>query len=163
MSKVVRNASKAYGYNYASLADLANNEIDIPKMRTVVDEFGEFVEYLDDDGIWQRGARVVVPEMKGMNAAQAYGSALTYARRHTVQLAKSVATTDDQNIETKAPSRSQSQNDTSLLTKYRDRIKQAETADEVRKICAEAGKYPKIQKIVLPIGQSKVKELEGDK
>ena len=34
-----------------------------------------------------------------MNAAQAYGSALTYARRYTVQLVKGVACDDDDKVE----------------------------------------------------------------
>ena len=37
--------------------------------------------------------------MKGMNAAQAYGSALTYARRYTVQLVMGIACDDDDKLE----------------------------------------------------------------
>ena len=100
---IVKNADKAYGYNYTSLASLAAAGVDIPKMRTATYDGKEYVEYLDEAGEWQRGAAVVTPEMKGMNAAQAYGSALTYARRYTVMMAKSVACTDDQLLETQEP------------------------------------------------------------
>lgn len=98
-SKIIKNASQGYGYHYASLADFARQGVDIPEMRTVVDEFGEFVEYKDSEGNWQRGARVVQMEMRGMNVAQAYGSALTYARRYTVALAHGIATDDDDAVE----------------------------------------------------------------
>lgn len=103
--KIIKNASTGYGYHYASLADFARQDVDIPVMRTVVNEFGEFVEYKDSDGEWQRGARVVQMDMKGMNAAQAYGSALTYARRYTVALANGIATDDDDEIEKAKPVR----------------------------------------------------------
>lgn len=98
--QVVKNNSKAYGYNYASLSDIANAGFTIPAMRLKATEFGEFVEYLDDKGEWQTGAKIVIPEMKGSNDAQKYGSALTYARRYTVQMALGLACADDDKIET---------------------------------------------------------------
>ena len=104
--QVVKNGSKAYGYNYASLSDIANAGIEIPKMRVKATEYGEFVEYFDGQD-WQTGAKVVVPEMKGSNDAQKYGSALTYARRYTVQLALGLACTDDAKIETQSAEQAQ--------------------------------------------------------
>lgn len=97
--QVVKNNSKAYGYNYASLSDIANAGFEIPKMRLKATEFGEFVEYFDGQD-WQTGAKIVVPEMKGSNDAQKYGSALTYARRYTVQMALGLACSDDAKVET---------------------------------------------------------------
>lgn len=97
---IVQNKEQAYGYKYSSLASLYDAGINIPQMR--IDATGEFVEYLKG-GEWLRGAKIVVPEVKGMNAAQAYGSALTYARRYTVMMAESVVCTDDQLLETQAP------------------------------------------------------------
>lgn len=97
---VVKNNSKAYGYNYASLSDIVNAGLELPKMRIKPTEYGEFVEYLDDKNEWQTGAKIVVPEMKGSNDAQKYGSALTYARRYTVQMALGLACADDDKIET---------------------------------------------------------------
>lgn len=102
---IVNNGSKAYGYNYSSLADMVKAGVQIPVMRVKPTEHGEYIEYLDDKGEWQLGAKIVVPEMKGCNAAQAYGSALTYARRYTVQLAKSIACDDDSKIEKQPPKR----------------------------------------------------------
>lgn len=105
---IVRNASDGYGYKYSSLADLAEAGVNIPRMRIKPTEFGEFVEYLDANGEWQTGARVVLFAAKGMNEAQAYGAALTYARRYTVQMAGSVACNDDDAVEKAKPVRQSS-------------------------------------------------------
>lgn len=102
MSKIVKNASDGYGYKYSNLADLAKNNINIPKMRVKPTEFGEFIEYWDGEN-WQIGAKIVLFEAKGMNAAQMYGAALTYARRYTVQMAESVACDDDDAVEKAKP------------------------------------------------------------
>lgn len=97
---IVKNNSEAYGYNYASLADIVNAGFELPQMRLKPTEYGEYVEYLDDKGEWQTGAKVVVPDMKGSNDAQKYGAAISYARRFTAQLALKIATCDDQAVET---------------------------------------------------------------
>lgn len=109
MTNIVQNNSKGYGYNYASLADLAlhleKNGKKIPQMRTAVEYTPdgrrfEFIEYLDEkQNAWTRGATIVIPDGKGMNAAQLYASGVTYARRVTLQLAESLATTDDSLVE----------------------------------------------------------------
>ena len=102
--KIVANTSKAYGYNYASLSDIANQGFTIPKMKTGTDGEKEYVYYYDADlKEWVRGAEIVVPEMKGSNSAQRYGSAITYARRYTTLLALSLACDDDKKIETQEP------------------------------------------------------------
>lgn len=100
---IVKTQSKAgsgsYGFSYASLSDLAKQGVKIPRMRVAVIDGMQFVEYFDGKD-WQIGAQVITDfESKGMNKAQAYGSALTYARRYTVQLAECVAVDDDKNIE----------------------------------------------------------------
>lgn len=97
--KIVKNTSPAHNYKYSSLADLHKAGIDIPKMRVKATEYGEFIEYLDDKGEWQMGAKIVPIESKVMNPAQAYGASLTYARRYTVQMAEQVACDDDDAIE----------------------------------------------------------------
>ena len=102
--QLVGNRSKAYGYNYASLGDIALQGFVIPKMRTKTTEFGEYVEYYDTElKEWFTGAKIVVPEMKGSNDAQRYGSALTYARRYTVQMALGLACDEDKKLEAQAP------------------------------------------------------------
>lgn len=100
MEKIVKNNSKGYGYNYASLSDIANQGHTIPKMTTGTDEFThkDYVYYLDGDK-WLRGAEIVIPEGKGMNKAQLYGSALTYARRYTVLMALGLCCDDDTVVE----------------------------------------------------------------
>lgn len=102
MNKVVKNASTGFGYKYSSLADLARADIDIPKMRVKPTEFGDYIEYFDGNE-WHTGAKVELFEAKGMNKAQIYGAALTYARRYTVQMAQSVACDDDEGVENAKP------------------------------------------------------------
>lgn len=97
-NKIVKNASKGYGYTYSNLADLAKAGIEIPPMKTQRIDGDEYVFALVD-GEWIQGAKVVEMEMKGMNPAQAYGSALTYARRYTTQLVQAIACDDDDKIE----------------------------------------------------------------
>jgi hypothetical protein len=96
--QIVKNASQGYGYSYSNLADLAKAGIEIPMMKTQRIDGEEYVFALID-GEWIQGAKVIEMEMKGMNAAQAYGSALTYARRYTVQLVKGIACDDDDKVE----------------------------------------------------------------
>lgn len=103
-AKIVKNQSSGYGYKYSNLADLHRAGVSIPKMRVKADDYGEFIEYYDEtEKSWQQGARIVLIESKQMNAAQAYGAALTYARRYTVQMAESVACDDDDAIEKEKP------------------------------------------------------------
>ena len=97
--QIVKSESKAYGYNYASLADIVNQGFKLPVMETRNLDGQTFMGWLDDKGEWHQGAPLVVPEMKGMNAAQAMGSALTYARRYTAQMALGLACDDDAKLE----------------------------------------------------------------
>lgn len=97
--QIVKSESKAYGYNYASLADIVNQGFTLPVMETRNIEGETFMGWIDDKGEWHQGAPLIVPEMKGMNAAQAMGSALTYARRYTAQMALGLACDDDAKLE----------------------------------------------------------------
>lgn len=98
-NNLVKNNSNGYGYNYASLSDIAKQGYTIPKMKVVNVGDVDYVFYLDEKGEWQQGARVVVPSSKSMNDAQLYGSALTYARRYTTLLALGLSCDDDVAIE----------------------------------------------------------------
>lgn len=97
--QIVKSESKAYGYNYASLADIVNQGFKLPVMETRNVDGETFMGWLDDKSVWHQGAPLIVPEMKGMNAAQAMGSALTYARRYTAQMALGLACDDDAKLE----------------------------------------------------------------
>lgn len=100
--KIIKTESKAYGYNYASLTDIVRQGNELPKMKTGTEGEREYVYYYDKElGEWIRGAEIVVPQMKSMNAAQQYGSALTYARRYTTLMALQLTSGDDSEIETK--------------------------------------------------------------
>ena len=104
-TKIIGNKSEGHNYHYASLADIARQGITIPKMRIEYtgekDAEGNPIEYVCAliENEWVRGARVVVPSSTRMNEAQAYGSALTYARRYTVLTLLGIACDDDDKIE----------------------------------------------------------------
>lgn len=111
MSKnIVKNTSKAgsgsYGYNYASLADIADQGFNIPEMRIKnvftpdgTTYIGDWIEYKDKDGNWQLGSRIIDAELKGMNPMQSRGSSETYARRYTTLMALQLAGQDDTKVE----------------------------------------------------------------
>lgn len=106
---IVTNDSKAYGYNYASLSDIAKQGFKIPKMKTGTEGDKDYVFYYDPDlKEWIRGAEIKEPEMKGSNICQRMGSGLTYARRYTCHLALGLACDDDKKVEAQAPSQSPS-------------------------------------------------------
>ena len=98
-NQIVKNESEAYGYNYASLADIVKQGFKLPIMETRNIDGETFMGWLDDKNQWHQGAPVVVPEMKGTNAAQAMGAALTYSRRFTAQMALGLACDDDAKLE----------------------------------------------------------------
>lgn len=152
-SKLVKNNSKAYGYNYASLGDIVKQGFEIPKMRLATHEGNDYIEYFDGKD-WQLGARIVVPEMKGSNEAQRYGSALTYARRYTAQMALQLVCDDDTKIETQAP-----QPKARFDLKAADEaIKNAKTADQVRTIYAQTPE--KLRKYIEDSCKDKIGDLE---
>jgi hypothetical protein len=156
-NKLVKNSSKAYGYNYASLGDIVKQGFEIPKMRLATHEGIDYIEYFDGKE-WQLGARIVVPEMKGSNEAQRYGSALTYARRYTAQMALQLVCDDDVKIETQALAQPPKRATTFDLKKADARIKQATSAEEVRKIYAEAPE--KLRQYLKKGCETRVRELE---
>lgn len=97
---IIQNSTEGYGYHYASLSDMARQDISIPLMKTQVVDGQEYIYYFDEElNEWLQGARVVVPISKGMNEAQMYASAITYARKVTTQMARCVACRDDEDIE----------------------------------------------------------------
>ena len=151
-NKLVKNNSKAYGYNYASLGDIVKQGFEIPKMRVAIHEGNDYIEYFDGKD-WQLGARIVIPEMKGSNEAQRHGSAITYARRFTAQMALQLVCDDDTKIETQAPKPKSTFN----LKEADARIKNATTVDEVRKIYAEAPE--KLRQYLQKECEARVKEL----
>lgn len=151
-NKLVKNNSKAYGYNYASLGDIVKQGFEIPKMRVATHEGNDYVEYFDGKE-WQLGARIVVPEMKSSNEAQRYGSALTYARRYTAQMALQLVCDDDTKIETQAPK-------PKFDLKEADKaIREATTADAVRAVYAQTPE--KLRQFIEAGCKKRIQELEG--
>lgn len=97
-NQIVKNASNGYNYKYSNLADLARAKVNIPQMKTERVDGYEYV-FAKVGNEWIQGARVVEIKSNGMNPAQAYGAALTYARRYTVQLVEAIACDDDDALE----------------------------------------------------------------
>ena len=118
MADIVANKSKAYGYNYASLGDIASQGFPIPKMKTGSEDGKEYVYYYDAElKEWTRGAEIVIPQMKSMNEAQRYGSALTYARRYTTLMALSLVCDEDKKLETQPPMEEKTANEKTMAEK----------------------------------------------
>lgn len=125
--KLVGNKSSGYNYKYTSLGDLVLAGVALPPMRVavlvdgeqtpVLDKDGNPIEYIEaevlaDNGTkreWVRGARIVIPSGNKMNEAQAYGSALTYARRYTALTVLGIACDDDNKIEVHSKEESEEQ------------------------------------------------------
>lgn len=81
---------------------------------------------------WVRGARVVLPKLpegakdnKTMNDAQAYGSAITYARRYTALMLYGIATEDDSKVEVKTKEEAQAQELADMKKELHELYKQA--------------------------------------
>jgi hypothetical protein len=127
---LVGNKSSGYNYKYTSLGDLVMAGVKLPPMRVAVLVDGEqnpvlsngqpieYIEalrtYANKDGEiikeeWIRGARIVIPSGNKMNEAQAYGSALTYARRYTALTVLGIACDDDNKIEVHSKEESEAQ------------------------------------------------------
>lgn len=140
--QVIQNKSQAFGYNYTSLADIANAGFTIPKMRVKNIDGSDYIEYLDENNEWQTGARVVIPEMKGKNSAQMYGAGLTYARRYTCFNALGLVCSDDKDVETTPLPDFKSEEKTGRnLTKS---IQSAETVEELTKLWSTMTKTEQI-------------------
>lgn len=83
-------------------------------------------------GEWVKGARVVLPKLpegakdnKTMNDAQAYGSAITYARRYTALMIYGIATEDDSKVEVKTKEEAQAQELADMKKELHELYKQA--------------------------------------
>lgn len=158
--KIVKSNSKAYGYNYASLADIVNQGFDLPTMETRNIDGQIFMGWLDDKNEWHQGAPLVVPEMKGMNAAQAMGSALTYARRYTAQMALGLACDDDTKLEksSPAPAKSYTKIDFNAV---RAKVTVIDSLSELEKYWSDLHLTPKQLEVVKPIFSQRRASLEA--
>lgn len=103
LTGLVAKSSSAHNYNYASLSDIVIQGYKIPKMRVARIEDDEYIQYKDDDGEWQLGARIIIPDLRNSNDSQKYGAGLTYARRYTAELALALACDEDKKIEESKP------------------------------------------------------------
>lgn len=183
--KLVGNKSSGYNYKYTSLGDLVLAGVELPPMRVAVlidgeqnpilDKNGNPIEYIEVERTivnekgeiiregWIRGARIVVPSGNKMNEAQAYGSALTYARRYTALTVLGIACEDDNKIEVHSKEESEAQILTNITTELKDLYKKAGGKD-FDKWASDCGgitseNYPKMKaKLLKQINDNAEKE-----
>jgi len=104
MTTTVKKNSRGYGYTYADLATIHD---ELERQGITYYQFIQFnpeagADYVftvltknGKDGEPLQGCRVIVGEQAKMSAAQAQGSALTYARRYSLLMALGWATEDN--------------------------------------------------------------------
>lgn len=163
--KLVGNKSSGYNYKYTSLGDLVLAGVELPPMRVAVLVDGEQTPVLDKDGNpieyiearmplgnafeWIRGARIVIPSGNKMNEAQAYGSALTYARRYTALTILGIACDDDNKIEVHSKEESEAQQLENMRKDLADLYKKAGGKDFDKWVESVGGltadNYPKMK------------------
>lgn len=161
MANIVSNSSQGYGYNYAALSDIAMQGFEIPKMKTGTEGEKEYVYYFDKDvKEWVRGAEIVLPDSKGMNKAQLYGSALTYARRYTTLMALSLACEDDKKIESlKADGTRKTEADMTIDKNQMARVKAMFPEEELKTLGKQLG-LKKLSDMPVEVFQRLEKEYE---
>lgn len=143
-SGIVKANTKAYGYSYTSLSDIVRQEYKLPKMKTGTDPANgkDYIYYFDDEiKDWIRGAEIIIPQMKGMNASQMYGAAISFARRYTAMMCLSLASSDDEKLESKEPEQQKPSNKSGIWDepiqqeKPKENLKSLKIlADEFRKV-----------------------------
>ena len=133
---LIGNKSDGYNYKYTSLGDLVIAGVELPPMRVAVLVDGEQtpvlangqpIEYIEAlvNKEWIRGARIVIPTGNKMNEAQAYGSALTYARRYTALTVLGIACDDDNKIEVHSKEESEEQQLANITKELKELYKKA--------------------------------------
>lgn len=162
--KIVKNASRTNNYKYSNLADLARAGVEIPPMKVQKIDGDEFIFAKVGDE-WVQGARIVPIESRMMNPAQAYGAALTYARRYTVQLIQAVACDDDDAIEqdkniTK-PARKDTTTNFDSIQEAVNAIDDIDSLNEYYKSLTVSEKLPATQNRINSIVMKRKRELEA--
>lgn len=172
--KLIGNKSDGYNYKYTSLGDLVLAGVPLPSMRVTVLVDGEQTPILDGKGQpieyieayvgneWIRGARIVVPSGNKMNEAQAYGSALTYARRYTALTVLGIACDDDNKIEVHSKEESDAQQ-LEMMKKELEELYGRAGGKDFKKWSKEVGgvtieNYPKMKATLLKQINDKAEE-----
>lgn len=104
MTSTVKKNSNGYNYKYADLAQIHE---ELENQSITYYQYIDYDQNADADYIYtviikdgkesspRRGCRVIIGHEEKMSAAQAQGSALTYARRYSLLMALGWATEDD--------------------------------------------------------------------
>lgn len=172
MVSTVKKKSNGYNYKYAELAQI-HEELENQGIT-----YYQYIDYdpaADADYIYtviikgekesspRRGCRVIIGNEAKMSAAQAQGSALTYARRYSLLMALGWATEDDDGATAGKPVPKQSFGGSKLnFTAVRSRLEEIDNLDELNSYWKELHLTEK-QAIALKSSFAKRKaEIGGD-
>lgn len=141
MVSTVKKKSNGYNYKYAELAQI-HEELEAQGIT-----YYQYIDYdqnADADYIYtviikgdkesqpRRGCRVIIGHEAKMSAAQAQGSALTYARRYSLLMALGWATEDDDGATAgKQPEQRFSGGNKINFAEVRDRLTEIDSLDEL--------------------------------
>lgn len=141
MVSTVKKKSNGYNYKYAELAQI-HEELENQGIT-----YYQYIDYdpaADADYIYtviikgdkesspRRGCRVIIGNEAKMSAAQAQGSALTYARRYSLLMALGWATEDDDGATAGKQSASQSMGGSRVnFNAVRTRLEEIDNLDEL--------------------------------
>lgn len=142
MVTTVRKMSQGYGYKYAELSTIHeelerqgityyqyiayDHEADADYIYTVLNMDGE-------DLAPRRGCRVISGGDSMKSAAQAQGSAITYARRYSLLMALGWATEDDDGSAVGAPVAKPAKNNKIDFRQIREKLTEIDDVDELNK------------------------------
>lgn len=141
MTSTVKKKSKGYNYTYSDLATI-HEELEAQNIT-----YYQYIDYdtnADADYVYtviardgkestpRRGCRVIIGQESKMSAAQAQGSALTYARRYSLLMALGWATEDDDGASAgKQLSPAENLANRINFAEVRDKLTEIETIDEL--------------------------------
>ena len=173
MVSTVKKKSNGYNYKYAELAQI-HEELeaqDITYYQYIDYDQNADADYIytviikgDKESSPRRGCRVIIGHEAKMSAAQAQGSALTYARRYSLLMALGWATEDDDGAsagkQTPAQISRYSGNKVSF-PEVRDKLTELNTIDELNNYWKELNLSEKQANILKTDFASRKAKIEG--
>lgn len=143
MVSTVKKKSNGYNYKYADLAQI-HEELEnqgITYYQYIDYDPAADADYIytviirgDKEGKPLRGCRIIIGHEAKMSAAQAQGSALTYARRYSLLMALGWATEDDDGKTAGAPVPRQPRISIRDISYARDRLELAKDMNDLKSI-----------------------------
>lgn len=143
MGSVLKKKTNGYNYKYTEMSTI-HEELEAQGIKYYqyidydanadADYIYTVIKYGDKESTPRRGCRVIVGGEQKMTAAQAQGSAITYARRYSLLMALGWATEDDDGAATgKQTPKAAAPPNRIDFKEIRERLKQINTVDELTK------------------------------